>query len=322
MLKLHRGLAAVAAVAGLLLGAPAPAQTTPVKVITGFAPGGSVDSLARLVADQLQTTLGRTVVVENRTGAAGRLAVEQVKNAAPDGDTLLVAPQGPMTLFPHVFKSLRFDPTKDFTPITRLAVGDYALTVASTITARDAAGLRAALKAAGDKTSFASPGAGTLPHFLGITVGKELGIPLTHVPYRGSMPALLDLVAGVVPMAVTPVTEALALHKAGKLRILATSGESRSSFVEGVPTFKEFGIDIDVPLWFGLYGPAHMPPASAEKIRAAVTAGLRTPAAKDRVAVLGLVPAPTTEAELARLQARELALWGPVVQAAGFTPND
>ncbi|MEO8281014.1 MAG: tripartite tricarboxylate transporter substrate-binding protein, partial [Ideonella sp.] len=257
-------LAAVAAVSSFAFGAPAVAQTAPVKIITGFAPGGSVDSLARLVAEQLQTQLGRTVIVENKTGAAGRLAIEQVKGSAPDGDTLLVVPHGPMTLFPHVFKSLRFDPVKDFTPISRLAVGDYAITVSSAIKAKDAAGLRDALKAAGDKASFGSPGAGTLPHFLGITIAKTLGVSLTHIPYRGSTPALVDVAGGIVPMAVTPVTEALALHKAGKVRIIATSGNLRSPFVDGVPTFKEFGIDLEVPLWFAIYGPANMPAATAD----------------------------------------------------------
>ena len=301
---------------------PAWAQGATVRVVTGFAPGGSVDALARLAAESVQAATGRTAVVENRTGASGRLAVEMVKAAAPDGDTLLVAPQGPMTLFPHVFRGLKYDPAKDFVPVSRLASGDFALTLGPLVPAKDVAGFRAWLKTAGDKASYGSPGAGTLPHFVGVSIARALGSPMTHVPYRGSALAMNDLAGGQIAAAVSPVTEALELHKAGRVRIVATTGPTRTPFVDGVPTLKELGIDVEVPLWFALYAPAATPPVTVERLRAAVHATLATPAAKERVARLGLVPAPSGGTDLLAVQKRESDMWGPVVKASGFTPED
>lgn len=298
------------------------AQPQPMKVVVGFAPGGSVDALARLVAESLQTGLKRTAIVENRTGAAGRLAVEQVKAAPPDGDTLLLAPQGPMTLFPFVFRGLRYDPAKDFIPVTRVASGDFALTIGPMVPAKDMKGFRAWLAMAGDKATYGSPGAGTIPHFVGVAFARQIGVPMTHVPYRGSALSMNDLAGGTLAAAVSPVTEALELHKAGRVTIVATTGPKRSTFVDGVPTLKELGIDVVVPLWFAVYAPAATPPATLDRIRSAIHAGLATPAAKERIARLGLDVSPSSTPELITLQLREREMWEPVVKASGFTPGD
>ena len=298
------------------------AQPQPTRVVVGFAPGGSVDALARLVADGLQTGLGRTAIVENRTGAAGRLAVELVKAAPPDGSLLLLAPQGPMTLFPHVFRGLRYDPGKDFVPVTRVAIGDFALTIGPMVPAKDMKGFRDWLRTAGDKASYGSPGAGTIPHFAGVSIARQIGVPMTHVPYRGSALSMNDLAGGTIAAAISPVTEALELHKAGRVTIIATTGSGRSPFVPGVPTLKELGIEVDVPLWFAVYAPAATPPELLDKMRQAIHAKLATPEAKAQLARLGLVPAPSSSAELLVIQRRELDMWGPVVQASGFTPAD
>jgi tripartite-type tricarboxylate transporter receptor subunit TctC len=293
----------------------------PVKLVVGFAPGGSVDALARLAAEFIQQGTGRNTIVENRAGAAGRLAVEAVKAAPPDGDTLLVVPQGPMTLFTHVFRSLKFDPFRDFVPVSRLATGDFALTIGPAVPAKDLAGLQAWLKTAESKATYGSPGAGTLPHFMGVTIARALGVQMTHVPYRGSALAMNDLAGGTLAAAVSPVTEALELHKAGRVRIIATTGTARSPFVDGVPTLKESGIDVDLPLWFALYAPAGTPEATTERLRAAVHAGLGAPSAKERMGRLGLVPAPSGAADLLALQRRETTMWSTVVKASGFTPE-
>ena len=308
---------------GLTLSAlPVLAQAPTTRIVVGFAPGGSVDALARLVGEGLQAGLGRTAIVENRTGAAGRLAVEQVKAAPPDGSMLLLAPQGPMTLFPHVFRSLRYDPGRDFVPVTRVASGDFALTIGPLVPAKDMKGFRAWLKTAGDKASYGSPGAGTIPHFVGVAFARQIGVPMTHVPYRGSALSMNDLAGGQIAMAVSPMTEALELHKAGRVTIIATSGGTRSPFVDGVPTLKEVGIHLDVPLWFAVYAPAATPPELVDRMRQAIHATLATPAAKSQLAKLGLVPSPSGSAELLVVQRREADMWGPVVQASGFTPGD
>lgn len=293
-----------------------------VKILVGFAPGGSVDALARQVAETLTTSLGRPAIVENRTGAAGRLAIEQVKVSNPDGDTLLLVPHGPVTLFPHVFKSLKFDMEKDFVPVTRIATGDYALSIGSAVPAKDLAGFIAWVKTAGGKASYGSPGAGTLPHLLGVSVARAIGTPMTHVPYRGSAPAMTDLVGGQIAAVLSPVTEALPLHSAGKVRIIATAGATRSPFLQGVPTLKESGIDIDVPLWFALYAPAATPAATLTKLRAAVVQSLSTPEAAQKMKLLGLVPAPSQPQEQLALQRQETQMWEKAVKLSGFTPED
>ena len=315
-----RGAIAIAlAATGLCAAAQTP---PPIKVVVGFAPGGSVDGLARLVAESLQSGLGRTAVVENRAGASGRLAVEQVKAAAPDGDVLLVAPQGPMTLFPHVFRNLRYDPARDFVPVTRVASGDFALTIGPLVPAKDMKGFRAWLAGAGAKATYGSPGAGTLPHFVGVAFSRQIGVPMTHVPYRGSALSMNDLAGGTLAAAASPVTEALELHKAGRVTIVATTGAKRTPFVEGVPTMKELGIDVEVPAWFAVYAPAATPPATLDRIRQAIHATLATPAARERIERLGLVAAPSSTPELIMLAMREREMWEPVVKASGFTPGD
>ena len=325
-MKRRQALAvALRPVIGLALattGAATWAQAQQIKVVVGFAPGGSVDALARLVAEALQTGMGRTAIVENRTGAAGRLAVEQVKASPPDGSMLLLAPQGPMTLFPHVFRSLRYDPGKDFVPVTRVASGDFALTIGPLVPAKDMKGFRAWLATAGDKANYGSPGAGTIPHFVGVAFARQAGVPMTHVPYRGSALSMNDLAGGQIAMAVSPVTEALELHKAGRVTIVATTGGQRSTFVDGVPTLKEAGVDLEVPLWFAVYAPAATPAALVDQMRQAIHAKLATPEAKAQLARLGLVPSPSGSAELLVVQRRESDMWAPVVQASGFTPAD
>jgi tripartite-type tricarboxylate transporter receptor subunit TctC len=312
-----------ASIASALLPGLAAAQSgSPVKIVVGFAPGGSVDALARQIAETLQGTLGRTAIVENRTGAAGRLAIEQVKGASADGDTLLLVPHGPVTLFPHVFKNLKFDMEKDFVPVTRVAAGDYALTIGPVVPAKDLAGFVAWLKTAGDKASFGSPGAGTLPHLLGVSVSRAIGSPMTHVPYRGSAPAMTDLAGGVLAAVLSPVTEALSLHNAGKVRIIATAGPTRSPFLQGVPTLKESGIDINVPLWFALYAPAATPAPTLARLRTAVQQSLSAPEAMQKMKVLGLVPAPSQPQEQLALQRAETQMWEKAVKQSGFTPED
>lgn len=320
--SLHQSLRVALAAALAATGLAAAAQPQPMRVIVGFAPGGSVDALARLVAESLQTGLQRTAIVENRTGAGGRLAVEQVKAAPADGNTLLLAPQGPMTLFPYVFRNLRYDPAKDFVPVTRVASGEYALTIGPMVPAKDMKGFRAWLATAGDKASFGSPGAGTVPHFIGVAFSRQIGVPMTHVPYRGSALSMNDLAGGTVAAAVSPVTEALELHKAGRVTIIATTGPTRSTVVSGVPTLKELGINVEVPLWFGIYAPAATPPATLDKLRQAIHAGLAQPAAKQRIAQIGLTASPSSTPELITLQMREREMWEPVVKASGFTPGD
>lgn len=300
----------------------AQSSSTPIRVMVGFAPGGSVDSLARMTGEALNSS-GRLAVVENKAGAGGRLAADLVKSSAPDGHTLLVAPQGPMTLFPHVFKqNLKYDPARDFSPITRLANGDFALSVGPMVPAKDLRGVIEWLRQAGPKATYGSPGAGTLPHFTGVMLAQKLGIELVHVPYQGSAKSIIDLAGGNVATVISPVTEALELHKAGRVHIVGITGEKRSPFVPDVPTFKEIGVDVAVPVWFAVYGPAGMPKATVEALRGAIDKGFGTKESTERLARLGLEAAPLDPAGVEALRRSETAMWGPVVASSGFTPSN
>ena len=304
---------------------PLQAQQTNTKllrIVVGFAAGGSLDTLARLVADQMTDALGRPVIVENKTGAGGRLAIETVRAAAPDGQTLMMVPHGPMVLFPHIYKSLRFDPAKDFAPIGRVATSNYCFTVAAQHPARDMASFRQWAAGHGNTLSFGSPGSGTVPHFLGIQIARQLGVPLAHIPYRGAAPALLDLIGGNLTATVLPLTDSLEMHKAGKVRILATAGPTRTGLLENIPTMKESALEVDVTTWYALYGPAAMAPAAVLDLNGALRGVLQQPATRERLGRMALMAAPSTPAELAGLQRQELARWEGVVKASGFTPED
>ena len=315
-------LAAGAGVATLSGPLFAQAGAQPMRIVIGFAPGGSADAVARLLAEQLKDALGRPVVVENKTGASGRLAVEAVKAAPPDGDTLLMAPHGPMTLFPHIYKSLRFDPSKDFTPVTRLTVSDYVFTVSAQNPARDLGTFRDWAKARSDAVGFGSPGVGTIPHFLGMQIARGLGIRLAHVPYRGAAPSLVDLMGDTIAAVISPITDPLEMHKAGKVRILATTGATPTHLLNGVPTAKEAGVDLDITAWYGLYAPAGLSTAQLQKLHAATNAAWQTAPVLERLGRMGLTPAITSSAELAALQRRESGTWAQAVKASGFTPED
>ena len=308
--------------AGLLAAPWARAQAPATKIMVGFAPGGSVDTTARLVAEALQRQLGRTFIIENRSGAGGRLVPEQLARTKPDGQTLMVVPHGPMTLFSALYPKLRYDPARDFTPIAQLVRYDYAMVAAPTLELADAAALKRWLQGAGAKASYGSPGAGTVPHFVGVSVARALDVPMTHVPYRGAAPAMVDVLAGVVPLAFAPTADAAELARSGKLRILATSGARRGAAMPRVPTFKEYGIDVELDGWFALYGPAGLPQAQVDALQQAVAAVLAVPALRERLARMGLEPAPGTPAQLAALRQREQPFWPPVVKASGFTPDD
>ncbi len=316
-------LTLAAGCAAASLAGPLRAQRSqPLRIVVGFAAGGSTDVMARLLADELRVVLGRTVIVENKAGASGRLAMELVKAASPDGDTLVLAPHGAMTLFAHIYRNLRYDPTKDFTALSRVTQSDYCIAVSAASPVRDITSLRQWAKGQGNRLAYGSPGAGTVPHFLGLQIGSQLGIEMAHVPYRGAAPALTELVGGTLQAVVTPLADPLEMHRAGKLRILATTGAQRTRLIEGVPTMKESGADMDVTGWIGLYGPAGLPAATVEQLHKAAQQALQSPALQQRLLAIGTTAAPLGGAELAALLRSESMAWGATVKASGFTPED
>lgn len=313
----------VGAMGGLaaMVAAPVRGAEAVTRIIVGYPPGGSVDAVARLAAHGLTVSNQNSVVVENRPGAAGRIAVEFVKGMPADGRTLLVGPQGPMTLFPHIFKDLRFDPTKDFTPVARLGVSDMAFSIGAKVPADDFEQLKTWLQSAGPEATFGSPGAGTIVHFTGEAISQALGAPMIHVPYQGSARSMVDLVGGEIAMVVSPVTEALELHRAGRIRIVATTGPARSAFVPEVPCLKELGYDVEIQGWNALYGPAGLPRQKVEQLRQLVDRHFNSVEMQEQLAAIGIVPAPLGSDELEQLILNESQMWQRVVTNSGFSPE-
>jgi tripartite-type tricarboxylate transporter receptor subunit TctC len=293
----------------------------PIKIIFPFAAGGSGDALSRLIGEKMQAALGRPVIVEDRTGAAGRLGVAAVKAAAPDGYTLLLTPVAPISIYPLVYPKLDYDPFNDFAPISQLGTFDFGLAVGQQIEAKTLKQLVDWLKANPNKANFAIPAAGSLPHFLGAMFGRAAKLDLHHVPYRGSAAALADVVAGHVPMIVTTTADLVQMAKAGRVRVLATSDKQRSTFLPDVPTFREAGFDLVATGWYGMFAPAKTPPDVIARYNKVIVDAVRSSDVKDRMLAFGLQPTGTTAAEFTHTVKADSENWAPAVKASGFSPE-
>jgi len=312
--RLFGALALAAALASPL----AYAQDKTMRILVGFAPGGSADVIARLLAEKMRVSLGQNVIVDNKPGAAGRLVLGDLKRAAPDGQTLVLSPSGAMVIAPWLYSNIGYDPIKDFTPISRIVTFDFAVTVGPGAPQGDLKTVLAWMKANPTKANYATSGAGTVPHFAGLLLSQAAGVPLTHVPYKGGAPAAQDLIGGQVPLMVDTASETIEHHKAGKVRILAVTGEQRSKALPDVPTLKEQGINMTADAFFGLYGPPNMPADVVAKIDRAVAEALKDPVIQDKIYGFGLVPAHAGPAELATTQATHLKRWETPIKSSGF----
>jgi tripartite-type tricarboxylate transporter receptor subunit TctC len=309
----------LAAFAATVVAAPAVfAQERTTKIVVGFPPGGSADVIARLLAEKLRVSLNQNVIVDNKPGAGGRVALNEVKRAAPDGQTLILSPSGALVIQPWLYSNLGYDPIKDFTAISRVSTFDFAVTAGPGAPSGDLKAVLAWMKANPTKANYATSGAGTVPHFAGQLLGQATGVPLTHVAYRGGAPAAQDLIGGQVPLMVDTASETIEHHKAGKVRILAVTGEERTKALPEVPTLKEQGINMTADAFFGLYGPAGMPADVVARIDRAVAEALRSPEVQEKIYSFGLVPNHAGSAELASTQAAHLKRWEAPIKASGF----
>jgi tripartite-type tricarboxylate transporter receptor subunit TctC len=297
----------------------AQAQSGPLtKIIFPFAAGAGGDTLCRLAAQHLAPMLERTIIVENRTGGDGLIGIKAVKGAKPDGTTILVTTGPTMYLLPMVETTPSFDTAKDFMPVSQLARFEFALVVSPWIEVTDFKGFVAWLKAHPDKTSFGVPSNGTIPHFTGSKLEKDLGIPLTRVPYRGTAPIITDLIGGHIPFGITTLADAVPQHRAKGVRILAVSSAERSPFVPEVATFRESGIDLVADGWYGMWLPAGSPPDFAAKLSAAAIATMAKPEVQEKLTAIGLIPVGGTAEGLSKQLAADIALWQPIVKATGY----
>lgn len=315
MRRLHHALAFVATTLALQVSAQ---DKPPLKILVGFPPGGSADVMGRLVADALRQDFS-PIVVENRPGAGGRIALAAVKAAKPDGQTVIVLPSGPMVLFPHVYKKLEYDAIKDFTPISLIAHFQFGVVSGPATNAKNVAELVSKAKSDPASASYGTPGLGTLPHFMGVMLEQAAGVTLNHVPFQGGGPANNALLGGHIGYKFDVVSETAELHRAGKVRIIAVTGAKRDPQVPEVPTLKESGVPMEATAWFAMYGPAQLPSAVQKRLESAMVRAVQTPSFREQLLKLGYDTVGSTAAELANAQRADLARWEKPIKATGIT---
>ncbi len=294
----------------------------PIRVLIGVPAGGTQDVLTRAIADAVRTSLG-PVIIDNRSGAAGRIAVDAVKNAEPDGHTLLLGTASMMTMFPHAYKSLNYDPVKDFVPIINAASFELAMIVHKDVPAGNLAEFVAWAKSQGNKVSFASYGAGTPSHFLGEMLNRAAGLQMLHIPYKGSTPARQDVMGGTVPVYFDTVGGAITMLPTGRVKVLATSGEKRSPPMPAIPTFVEQGYkDVIASAWFSYYAPARTPKPVVDQLRAEFTRAVNSREVRQQLLVNGMYPVGDGPQALLRTMRDDSARWGRIMRAVNFQAND
>jgi tripartite-type tricarboxylate transporter receptor subunit TctC len=293
-------------------------------VVVGFPAGGATDILARLVADGLRGSYAQTVVVDNRPGAAGRVAVEYVKNAKNDGATILFTPAFPMLIAPHVYPKLAYDTLRDFFPVGIAARSMLCLAVGPAVPAsvKTIADFIAWAKATPAKAVFGAP-SGSSQHFAGQTFARAAGIRLDQVPYKGGAPAMQDLLGGHLAANVSPTAEALPHHQAGAIRILAVTGAKRSRFLPGVPSMQELGYkDVLFQDWLGMFAPVGTAPEVVGRINSAAAAAVKSEAGAAGLGKLGMEVDLAGPEAFAQMVRADWERYRAVVQASGFKPED
>ena len=316
-------LQAAAATAATSLPLLGQAQTIDnAKILTGFAAGGTVDTLARRVSTQLAGSYAKSAVVDTRTGAGGQIAVSLLKTSAPDGATLLVTPMSMLGIYPHTYKKLPYDPVADVTPVSMGVIFDMGFAVGPLVPAsvKTVPEFLEWCKANPTQANCGSPALGSVPHFVGELIGRAGKVDLRHVGFRGSQPAILDMLGGQIASVSAPVGEFLPHLSGGKARLLATSGATRSKFSPGTSTLVEQGMTgLVYNEWFGFFLPGKAAPDVVQRANAAVRKALTDKDTIDGLAVMGLEVKSSTPEELAAALKADTERWGPIVKAIGFT---
>jgi tripartite-type tricarboxylate transporter receptor subunit TctC len=311
----------------LPLAARARAQTTAktLRIIVPFPAGGGTDVAARLIADKLRGNYAPAVIVENRVGASGRTGVEAVAHAAPDGTTLLFTPDFLMTVYPHSFKKLGYDPLADFAPIALIARSGLALAAGPALPAQVKT-VRQYLdwaRANPKQAFYATTAAGGTPHFVGVMLARDAGVALSPVHYKGGAPALQDLMGGQIAVSINPIGELLPQLQGGKVRVLAVTSDKRSKFLPDVPTMAESGLpNIVISPWLGFFAPAKTPADLVKRLANGVTDATQHGEAQIGMLKLGMEPQAMTPLAFREVLRADLERWGPIVKASGFKAED
>lgn len=305
------------------LAAGAQAQGGTIRIVVGYPAGATSDALTRVVAEAMSRRLNQPVIIENRTGAGGQLANQLVKAAAPDGLTLMMTPVATMSIFPHSYAGqLKYDPFKDFAPVAHLSDFQIGLGVATSVPAQTLEEYVKWVKADPQKNSFyGSAAPGSLPHFFGVMFAKSAGLPLTHVPYRGTAAAMAAIAGGEIAALSTVVADIRSLVEGGRARLLAVAGEKRSPAFPNVPTFREKGFDLVATPWYALFAPAGTPAKVLERLSRAAVDSVNDPAVKQRLLDMGLEPTGYGPDRLAAIMKADYERWGEPIRESGFKPG-
>jgi tripartite-type tricarboxylate transporter receptor subunit TctC len=288
------------------------------RIVFPFSAGGAADGTARLVAERLRDSLGRPVIVENITGAGGRIAARAVKDAPPNGATLLFASSSQMTLQPHIYRDLGYDAFDDFVPISQTMKSEVAFAVAGKSSVHSIKEMINWFKDNPAQALYGSPGTGTAPHFVGLEFARLARVDLRHTPYQGTPAALPDVMAGRIPLYIALTAELIEHHKSGAIRLLATADAARSQFLPEVPTLREGGIAIDAPGWFAFYAPAHTPDDVVARLETAIIDATHTPDTRTKVLAMGYEPTGTTSEALRKIQRNDFERWAGLAKASSF----
>lgn len=292
-----------------------------IRILVGFPPGAGTDALARIYAEGLKDILGTNIIVDNRPGAGGQIANQALKNAPHDGTVLMFAVDHQIVMLPHIMKDPGFDVERDFAPVARVATYNLCVAVHPAVDVRDIAGLGALVRRDSSKGNYGIPAPGSNAQFMGLVLGRHLGVKLNPIPYKGAAPALIDLVGGQLPIAIVPCDAMAEFHRAGKLRILINAAERRTAMLPEVPTLAEAGIKAPSDYFLAVYAPAGAAADALERIREATRKLLATPAMTERIAKTGLTPAFAGAEELRRIGRESGAFWGEQIRQSGYQPQ-
>ncbi|MGH8847015.1 MAG: tripartite tricarboxylate transporter substrate-binding protein [Polaromonas sp.] len=292
----------------------------PLRIVVGYAPGGSTDKVARIVGDKLKDRLGVPVVVDNKTGAGGRLAAQQVRATPAGQNVLMLANPAVMVVAPLVFKDNGYEAEADFVPVSHVNSYEFGLAVATAVPVRELSHLLAWLRANPEKANVGVPATGSLPHFLALMTGDRAKVTTQVVGYRGSAPMLNDLLGGQVPVAVDTFDSLEPQHQAGKLRILAVSSAQRLPHAPNIPTFQEAGLDMVATGWNTFFAPQSMPKDKVDRIARALVEVMQDPDTVRKFSDAKMTPVVSTRAQTEAMLKAYRAQWAPVVKTSGYVP--
>src|SRR5262245_29167437 len=294
------------------------------RLMVGFPPGGSADAVARMLIEQMNG-YASSMIVDNRPGAGGRMALDALKGSEPDGSVLVLSPAGMLVIFPHIYKQLSYKPLQDFVPVTTICSFPFQLTIGPMVPAyvKTLADFIDWCRANPKLATYGTPGAGSLPHFIGVMLARAAGFEFVHLAYKGGAPAMQDLLGGHIAASILPNAATLPLIESGNIRALATTGPQRSSRLPDVPTMKEAGYPaLEAVEWFGVFVPANTTSEVVDALYTAIRQALKTDAVQAGLAKLSLEIAVTAPSEFARLVKSDTEHWGNIVKTSGFKPID